>query len=66
MYPTGHARNTTADLEDMLRHKFGLLGSIATNDVDALLTRVSDLGGKSASDVMDMFNFDIKFQGRFE
>jgi hypothetical protein len=50
----------------MLRHKFGLLGSIATNDVDALLTRVSDLGGKSASDVMDMFNFDIKFQGRFE
>jgi hypothetical protein len=26
MYPSGHARNTTANLEDILSHKFSLLG----------------------------------------
>ena len=29
MYPSGHARNTTANLESILSHKFQLLGSLA-------------------------------------
>lgn len=29
MYPSGHARNTTADLGDILNHKFKLLGGLA-------------------------------------
>lgn len=29
MFPAGHARNTTADLGDILQHKFKLLGKLA-------------------------------------
>jgi len=34
MYPPGHARNTTADLKDILQHKFKLLGGLALNPDD--------------------------------
>jgi hypothetical protein len=29
MYPSGHARNTAADLNNILEHKFKLLGGLA-------------------------------------
>lgn len=29
MYPAGHARNTTADLRDILRHKFALMADLS-------------------------------------
>lgn len=32
MYPGGHARNTTVDLNNVLEHKFNLLGKIALTD----------------------------------
>ncbi len=32
MYPAGHARNTTADLRGILRHKWEMLGEIALPD----------------------------------
>jgi 2-methylcitrate dehydratase len=35
MYPAGHARNTTADLEDILEHKFEILGKLAVGDPKA-------------------------------
>lgn len=32
MYPGGHARNTSVDLNNVLEHKFNLLGKIALTD----------------------------------
>jgi 2-methylcitrate dehydratase len=32
MYPAGHARNETADLQSILRHKFQMLGQLALPD----------------------------------
>ena len=34
MYPSGHARNTSADLKDILNHKFNLIGRLALSEGD--------------------------------
>lgn len=36
MFPSGHARNTSANLEDILNHKFNLIGRLAINDSNSL------------------------------
>ncbi|MGP1347644.1 MAG: MmgE/PrpD family protein [Phycisphaerales bacterium] len=60
MYPGGHARNTTADLDDILDHKFRLLAGLAVSDVDGAIARVSGLAGKSAEQVKGLYAFEIK------
>ncbi len=48
MYPAGHARNTDADLKDILKHKAQMLGLIAFpdgSDVSALVSKVDSLVG---------------------
>ena len=32
LYPKGHARNTCADLKDILRHKFKMMGALAMEE----------------------------------
>ena len=32
MFPSGHARNTTANLESILDHKFSLLGGLTLKE----------------------------------
>jgi 2-methylcitrate dehydratase len=59
MYPAGHARNETADLRDILDHKFRLLGGLAVRDVDEALAMVGGLAEKSAGEVEGMYDFDI-------
>jgi len=65
MYPAGHARNTENDLDGILAHKFKLFAGLAVKDVDAALTRVSNLAGKSAKDIEDILSFDIEYVGGF-
>lgn len=67
MYPAGHARNTTHDLEDILDHKFDMLSSIAFSEdgkADAL-ARLTNLGDKSAQEVQDIFKFKIDYKDDF-
>jgi 2-methylcitrate dehydratase len=70
MYPTGHARNTTADLQDILAHKFKMLAGLATGGDDPaakdLVTRYSKMGKKLAADVADIHNFHLVVRDRFE
>jgi 2-methylcitrate dehydratase len=66
MFPTGHARNTTADLHALLRHKFTLLGSLATDQPAALIERLSTLEKKSAEQVQSLYDFTIVDRGAFE
>jgi 2-methylcitrate dehydratase len=66
MFPTGHARNTTADLKGLLDHKFRLLGALATDDPAALVRRLSPLEKKSAAEVAQLNNFTIQNRGKFE
>jgi 2-methylcitrate dehydratase len=59
MFPAGHARNTTADLDDILAHKFRLLGAIGVDDPDAALRQLSNLATKSPQQIQDLYLFDL-------
>lgn len=65
MYPIGHARNTTADLRDMLAHKFDMLGSLAVEDANTIVDRF-ELRGKDAAHIKNLHDFEIKSHGAFE
>jgi 2-methylcitrate dehydratase len=66
MYPAGHARNTTADLKDILNHKWSKLGAIAVAKPDAVIKRLGGLESKSAKDVASLYDFEILSRGTFE
>ncbi len=65
MYPAGHARNETADLEDILQHKFKMHGQIALNKPTAAINQLSDLQGKSPEEIQNIYMFDIHVRGGF-
>jgi len=60
MYPAGHARNTAADLIDILKNKFRVLGGIAVQDVTGLLKKLSNLTGKSAKEIASLYMVSFK------
>jgi 2-methylcitrate dehydratase len=62
MYPAGHARNTTADLNGILEHKFNALGRIAVADEGAytsLRSRLNGLETMSPAQLRGIYNFEI-------
>jgi len=59
MYPEGHARNTSGNLDRLLREKFMRLAGLGVRDPEALLKRVTNLGAKSAREIHDLYSFDI-------
>jgi len=42
MFPSGHSRNTVANLNDILNHKFTLLGRLALSE-EELKTKLASL-----------------------
>jgi 2-methylcitrate dehydratase len=59
MYPEGHARNTSGNLPALLRNKFRRLAGLGVRDVDALHDRLTNLAGKSAAEIRDLYSFEI-------
>ena len=58
MYPAGHARNTTADLEGILREKFERLGRMAFGDrATEVLARLEGFG---SGEVGALYDFAIE------
>merc|ERR1712060_851195 len=60
MYPSGHARNTAADLRRILAHKNRMLGSIVWSDkgqVEQVVDRLEKLKSAPASAVRELYNF---------
>lgn len=69
MFPTGHARNTDADLEDVLRHKFSMLGALAFETEEqfaAVLERLDRLPQLTAFELADLYQFDIASRPGYE
>jgi 2-methylcitrate dehydratase len=62
MYPAGHARNTTADVKDILAHKFRLLGELATADADAIIQRFNNLPNLSPQQLDSLYDFEIQMR----
>lgn len=66
MYPSGHARNKTAKLREILDHKWKMLGALAVSDPSTLVTRLDRLETKSASELAELYKFEIIRRGKFE
>jgi 2-methylcitrate dehydratase len=61
MYPSGHARNATADLKAILAHKNRMLGDIVFSDrgtVDSFVGRLQRMKDLSAEEVKGVYDFD--------
>lgn len=69
MYPSGHARNTTADLKDILAHKFRLLGGLAVpegSDPRPLIDRFESLPSLDAAGVRNLYEFELGSRPGYE
>ena len=66
MYPAGHARNTTADLDGILRNKFKVLGALAMTDPDPIIDRFSRIHELSAEELATINDFTLLDHGHFE
>jgi 2-methylcitrate dehydratase len=60
MYPEGHARNKSGNLDSLLEHKFRTLASLGVDDPDALLKRFTGLEHKSVDDIANLYDFKIR------
>jgi 2-methylcitrate dehydratase len=60
MYPQGHARNESGDLDDLLAHKFGVFAAMGVDDPDALAERLSGLSEKTSDQVAGLYDFSIR------
>ena len=60
MYPLGHARNTSGELDELLAHKFHALASLGVQDVEALYRRFTGLAEKSPSDIQRLYDFPLR------
>lgn len=69
MYPAGHARNTTADLNDILEHKFKMLAEIGfenPTDADSALARLGKIGEMNKSAIAALHDFKIADRPGYE
>ncbi len=67
MYPAGHARNTSADLGGILRHKFKMLGSLAVpdgTDSNSLVEILENV--QSTKDLSEVYDFRIADRPGYE
>ncbi|HWA97866.1 MAG TPA: hypothetical protein VG713_05215, partial [Pirellulales bacterium] len=60
MYPEGHARNTSGNLDRLLEHKFRALASLAVDDPPTLQRRFTGFEQRTADEIHDLYNFAIK------
>ena len=65
MYPSGHARNTTADLASILNTKFEYLGGIAMEDPAPVIDRMQSIAELDAEALRLIWDFKIREIGGF-
>jgi len=64
MYPSGHARNTTADLHDILAHKTSLMGAIAIDgDSAPVIDAFRGIASLDVAGVLALMDFEIATRG---
>ncbi|MEM9082992.1 MAG: MmgE/PrpD family protein [Planctomycetota bacterium] len=66
MYPAGHARNTTADLHDILNNKFAIMADISGLNPESARAQLTGLTSMSAEDVKDLYNLSYTTQEGYE
>jgi len=59
MYPSGHARNTTCDLQDILHAKFAMLGEIAMDDPSVVVDRCNSIALLDSDAMQSIWNIEL-------
>ena len=62
MFPGGHARNTVADLKDILNNKFEILAKLAVENPKELVGQFSDLASKSGPEMQNLYDCEIQLR----
>jgi 2-methylcitrate dehydratase len=65
MYPAGHARNTTADLRDILATKFAMLGDLALKNPKPVIDRFNNLAQLGVKELATLHDFELLERGGF-
>ncbi|HAW94693.1 MAG TPA: hypothetical protein DCX60_00310, partial [Phycisphaerales bacterium] len=65
MYPSGHARNETADLKGILSTKFARMGELGMDDHAVSVDRLNSLMTLDSAALWNIWDFDIKDVGGF-
>ena len=65
MYPSGHARNATADLNSILESKFQRLGELCLDDAPSIINRMKSIPTLDAEALRLIWDFNIKEVGGF-
>jgi 2-methylcitrate dehydratase len=60
MYPEGHARNRSGNLERLLTTKFKRLAGLGVDDVAGLHARFSNLRDKTPEEIANLYDFAIR------
>jgi 2-methylcitrate dehydratase len=60
MYPLGHARNDSKELDEVLNQKFQSLAGAAVDDTGTFLRRFDRLEQKSAAELLGLLDFSIR------
>jgi 2-methylcitrate dehydratase len=60
MYPEGHARNQSGNLNGLLQEKFLRLAGLGVRDVHALYARMTSLSTKMPAEIRELYSFDIE------
>jgi 2-methylcitrate dehydratase len=60
LYPTGHARDTSGQLERLLDHKFEQLAGLAVDDPAELRERLTHLGNKTRRQIVELYDWPIR------
>lgn len=65
LFPSGHARNTDADLNGILSHKFKMMGEIALKkeDVEQFITKQMNIESMTSSDLSSIYMCDLRYSG---
>jgi len=66
MYPSGHARNTTCDIEDILVEKFNMLGHIAMDSPLPFIDRCSNVSQLGPTEIASLWDVEIAERPKFK
>jgi 2-methylcitrate dehydratase len=65
MYPAGHARNVDANLQDILAHKFDMLGDIAAgSDKKAMIAALENIENLDSQDLKYLYAMPFTLRER--
>ncbi|MDD2840725.1 MAG: hypothetical protein PHY80_06490 [Rickettsiales bacterium] len=64
MFPSGHSRNTSANLRDILDHKNNLLGKLALSEAELSekLALLNNIEAASNKDLQNIYNCKINYR----